>query len=219
MTHWIVDAVSGMGPIGVALLMFVENLFPPIPSEMVVPLAGYLTVKGKMSIFGVIVAAVLGSVAGQLLLYALARRMGEAKFRDWVGRHGRWVTLTPGEVDRTAKWLHDKGSWTVAVGRVIPGVRSLISIPAGLSGMPLAPFLAYTIAGTTVWTVALAYAGRFLGSRFESIDRYLGPVAWIVVGLAVALYLYRVVTHKGAEDGKPVKSGPSSPGQTSQSRL
>ena len=119
-----------------------------------------------------------------------------------MGRHGRWVTLTPGEVDRAAKWLHDKGGWTVAVGRPFPGVRSLISIPAGLSEMPVPQqFLAYTIVGTTIWTVALAYAGRFLGSRFDNIDRYLGPAAWIIVGLAFAIYLYRVLTHKG-EDRK-----------------
>ncbi len=207
MADWIVDAVRSMGLAGVALLMFVENLFPPIPSELIVPLAGYLSVNGKMSILGVIAAAVAGSVAGQFALYAVARRLGEERFRDWVARHGRWVTLTPEEVDRAAKWLHDKGGWTVAVGRLIPGVRSVISIPAGLSEMPVAPFLAYTIAGTTAWTAALAYAGRFLGSRFEDIDRYLGPATWIVIGLAVAVYAYRVATHKGESRGRQPAPG------------
>ena len=117
------------------------------------------------------------------------------------------MTLTPDEVDRAAKWLHDKGGWTVAVGRLIPGVRSLISIPAGLSEMPVPPFLAYTIVGTPDRTVALAYAGRLLGSRFDNIYRYLGPAAWIIVGLAFAMISIGSRPTK-ARTGRRINAGP-----------
>jgi membrane protein DedA with SNARE-associated domain len=203
MGNWIVDAVSSMGYAGIAFLMFLENLFPPIPSELIMPLGGYLSLKGEMNIFGVIVAGALGSLAGQSLLYFVARKLGEERVRDWVGRHGRWVTLSPQDVDKSTKWFHDHGGKAVLFGRMIPGVRSLISIPAGLGEMPAHKFLLYTAAGATLWSAVLAFAGRFLGSQFKDVDRYLSPITWGILGLAVAIYLYRVATYRAEPAGKP----------------
>jgi membrane protein DedA with SNARE-associated domain len=203
MSSWIVDAVSSMGYMGIAFLMFLENVFPPIPSEIIMPLAGYLTTQGRLGIVPVIVAGTVGSVAGQYFLYWVARRLGERRVRDWVGRHGRWVAVSPEEVDGAARWLHGKGGWAILVGRLIPGIRSLISIPAGLAGMPLPAFLLYTVSGTTLWTAALAFAGRVLGSQFKDVEQYLSPVSWGVIGLAVVMYLYRVITYKPSDRRPP----------------
>jgi membrane protein DedA with SNARE-associated domain len=196
MGNWIVDAVSGMGYLGIVLLMLVENIFPPIPSELVMPLGGYLSVEGKMNIWGVVAAGVIGSVAGQTLLYLMARKLGEEKVRDWVGRHGRWVTISPEEVDKSTKWFHDHGGKAVMFGRMIPGVRSLISIPAGLGEMPIGKFLIFTTLGGILWAGVLACAGYFLGSRFENVERFLSPATWIILGITFTIYLYRVVTYR-----------------------
>ncbi|MGV3614055.1 MAG: DedA family protein [Fimbriimonas sp.] len=195
MSSWIVDAVSSTGYFGIALLMFIENLIPPIPSEMIVPLGGYLASQGKLSLPLVIVAGTAGSVAGQAFLYFLARKLGEERVRDWVDRHGRWVAISGDEVDRATKWFHDRGGWAVMLGRLVPGVRSLISVPAGLGKMALPAFLAYTTVGTAVWTAALAFLGLWLGSRFQEVDRYLDFATWGILGLAAAVYLYRVATY------------------------
>ncbi|RYG25578.1 DedA family protein [bacterium] len=199
MGNWIVNAVSGMGYVGIFFLMLIENIFPPIPSELVMPLGGYLSTQDKMNIWAVIVVGAIGSVAGQTLLYFLARKLGEEKVREWVGKHGRWVTISPQEVDKSTKWFHDHGGRAVLFGRMIPGVRSLISIPAGLGKMPLGKFLLCTALGATLWASVLAYAGYFLGNRFENVERFLSPATWIIVGVTLAIYLYRVVTYRPKE--------------------
>ena len=160
------------------------------------PLGGFLSLTGKMQIWDVIMAGAVGSVAGQTVLYFLARKLGEARLRAWVSRHGRWLTISPEELDRAARWFHDHGGKAVLFGRMMPGVRSLISIPAGIAEMPLGRFIACTLVGATGWTAALAYAGRFLGRRFENVERYLTPFTWVVVGVAGMVYLYRVFTYK-----------------------
>ncbi len=194
MSNWIVDAVGSMGYWGIALLMFLENVVPPIPSELIMPLAGYLTTKGQSHLWGVVLAGVVGSVAGQTWLHAIARKMGERRVRDWVDRHGSWAAVSGDEIDRAAKWFQEHGGWAVLFGRLVPGLRSLVSIPAGLAEMSLPKFLACTTVGTTLWTGILAVVGRWLGSQFGNVERYLSPVSWVILGLAVAAYVYRVLS-------------------------
>lgn len=194
MFDWIVDVLARSSYLGVALLMLAENLFPPIPSELIMPLAGFVAARGDMSLPGVIAAGTLGSVLGALPWYWLGRRYGADRLRKLAGRHGRWLTVSPADVDRARTWFDRHGRTGVLVGRLVPAVRTLISVPAGLAAMPMIPFLVYSTIGTLVWTTLLAGAGYWLQDRYEQVSIYLDPVSKIVVGLIVLTYIYRLVT-------------------------
>lgn len=196
MKSFILDAVGGLGELGVALLMLLENVFPPIPSELIMPLAGYLSSQDRLSFPGAIIAGTIGSFAGAVLWYVLGRRLGRDGLRRWVERRGHWVGLTPEDVDRSSDWFRRHGTLAVLLGRLVPGVRSFISLPAGVGKMAVAPFLALTFLGSAIWVAALAFIGRLLGQNFESVDRYLGPVSWVVFGVLLALYLRRIWQHR-----------------------
>lgn len=194
MFNWIVDILARAGYVGVALLMLAENLFPPIPSELIMPLAGFVAARGDLSLAGVIAAGTIGSVLGALPWYWLGRRYGPDRLRALAGRHGRWLTVSPNDVDRARAWFDRRGRIGVLVGRLVPAVRTLISVPAGLAAMPLVPFLIYSTVGTLLWTSLLAAAGYWLQDRYEDVSAYLDPVSKGVVGLIVLIYLYRLVT-------------------------
>ena len=194
MAEWITGWMNGGGYLTVGLLMLLENVFPPIPSEVVMPLAGYGALGAGRSLIGVIAAGTLGSVAGALLWYYVGVWVGQARLRSFAARHGRWLTLTPREVDAADAWFDRWGGWAVFIGRMVPGVRTLISVPAGMSGMGLGRFLAFTTLGSLVWTGALALAGWWLGGAHGAVADYIAPVSNLVIAGAVAIYLYRVVT-------------------------
>ena len=194
MFDWIVSFLESTGPLGVALLMFAENVFPPIPSELVMPLAGFSAARGDMSLVVTILAGGVGSIAGAGLYYWLGYKLGAARIERLAARHGRWLTLTPKEVRGAEDWFRRHGRAAVLIGRLVPGVRTLISVPAGVAGMRLAPFLLYSTIGTLAWTSLLAGAGYLLESRYELVSQWLNPVSNVVVGALVAWYLYRVAT-------------------------
>ena len=199
MGDWITNTIKSMGYGGVFLLTLLETVFPPIPSELIMPLAGYLVSEGKMTLAGAVAAGTAGSVLGALVLYWLGRWLGEERLKNFADRHGRWLTLSRSEIERASEWFRRHGGWAVFVCRLIPGLRSLISIPAGINGMNVWRFLLYTVLGTAVWTGALVYVGFVLGSQFEQVERWLGPVSKVVLGVLVVWYLWRVATHKGRE--------------------
>ena len=194
MFDWIVSLVESTGYLGVAFLMFAENVFPPIPSELIMPLAGFSAARGEMNIVAVVLSGTAGSLAGLSLWYYAGRRLGIARLKALSARHGRWLTLSPGDVDRANDWFHRHGPAAVFFGRLVPAVRTLISVPAGVSGMGLAPFLAWSAAGTLIWSSLLAGAGYLLEGQYERVAAYLDPVSNVVAGLLVAYYLWRVVT-------------------------
>jgi membrane protein DedA with SNARE-associated domain len=193
MLDWITNLVRGMGAPGVGLLMFLENVFPPIPSEVIMPLAGFVAEQGGLNFWAAVVAGGVGSLVGATGWYWVGRSVGERRLRAWVDRHGRWLTLSGGDVDTAKHWFERHGGFAVFVGRLVPGVRTLISVPAGFAAMPLLPFLLYSAAGTALWTVALAVAGRMLGSQYERVSRVLEPAGAVVLALIAALYAVRVV--------------------------
>src|SRR3546814_2039510 len=127
--------------------MLAENVFPPIPSEVILPLAGYTAAQGRGSLWVVAIAGTLGSAAGAVLWYYVGRWIGIERLKRFASRHGRWLTLTPGEVDHVDRWFDRYGRWAVLFGRMVPGVRTLLSVPAGVSGMPLGPFFVSTLTG------------------------------------------------------------------------
>lgn len=190
--------ISSTGYFGIALLMFVENVFPPIPSEVIMPLAGYMVTRDQLSLAGVIVAGTVGTVLGALPLYYLGRGIGGERLGEFADAHGRWLTLSRGDLERAERWFDRHGGAAVLFCRLVPGVRSLISIPAGVGRMKMVPFLAYTTAGSAVWTALLACAGYSLGNGFGKVDEYLDPASWAVLGGIVLIYVVRVLRHKGA---------------------
>lgn len=193
-SDWIVDVIHQGGYLGVAALMFAENIFPPIPSEVVMPVAGLAASRGDLALGAVIAAGTAGALAGQLFWYWLGYRIGEEGLKAFAARHGRWITMTPRDIDRADAWFDRHGAKAVFIGRMIPGVRTLISLPAGLSEMPLRRFLVSSAIGTTAWTAALASAGYTLGEQFEGVSTRIGPVSTGVLLGVAGWYLYRVLT-------------------------
>lgn len=198
MATWVLNLVARTGYGGLVLLMILENVFPPIPSEIILPLGGYLAQQGRLTLPGVVVAGTLGAVLGTLPLYWLGRSIGEERLRTLVNRHGRWLALSCADLDRATTWFQRRGRWAVALGRLVPGIRSLISIPAGIQRMPLWAFVGSTALGSAVWTAALAGAGFALGSRFKQVGQWLDPVTWVVLGGLALAYGWRVVRWKKA---------------------
>lgn len=192
MSSWVIDMVQAGGYLGIVLLMTIENVFPPIPSELIMPLAGYLAASGDMTLYGVIAAGTGGSVAGALVLYYAGARIGNERLERFVERHGRWLTISPTDLQSAQGWFDRHGALAVFLCRLIPGIRSLISIPAGMSGMRPIVFLAVSIAGTAAWSALLATLGYFLEENFSSVERYIGWVTWAVVAAIVLWYVLRV---------------------------
>ena len=194
-SSWVLDCIRSLGYAGIALLMCLENLFPPIPSELIMPLAGVLAGEGNVSLAGAIAAGSAGSLAGQSAWFWLGRRVGERRLRQLAERHGRWLAMSPEDLDRARDWLRRHGALSLMVGRLVPTVRTLISLPAGMAGIPLWQFLVYSAVGTSVWTAALAGAGYLLRARFTRINDVLGPVSTAIVLAIVVWYVYRVATY------------------------
>ena len=192
MFDWIMG-FQKMGTLGIVLLMFAENVFPPIPSELIMPLAGFSAARGERNLLVVIIAGSIGSLFGALLWYYIGKKIGVERLERWAAKHGRWLTLSPKEVDQACGWFYRHGGKAVFIGRLIPAVRTLISVPAGIAGMPLASFLLYSAAGTILWTTLLAAAGYFLESQYDKVAGWMNPVSNVVIGLIVLGYLYRVV--------------------------
>ncbi|RYD73742.1 MAG: DedA family protein [Verrucomicrobiaceae bacterium] len=192
MANWISSWIDQMSYFGVALLMILENVFPPIPSEVILPLCGYLAGQGKMTFWGVILAATIGSVLGQLPLYYLGRYLGTGCLKNWLQKHPL-AAISPGELDKAMKWFERYGSKAVLFCRLVPGLRSLISLPAGICGMKLPKFLLYTVSGTLVWSLLLAWAGWSLGEKRTLVETYLHPISNGVFIILAVLYIWRVV--------------------------
>jgi membrane protein DedA with SNARE-associated domain len=162
-------------------LVLVENLFPPLPSELILPLAGFYVGEGELNFVLAVLAATLGSVAGALILYAIARRGG----RPVVMRFSKILRVTHEDLDKADEWFDRRGSWVVLFGRLVPGARSLVSIPAGLSEMPVARFTLLTTLGSATWNTALIGAGWALGANYEQVGGVIGPIGTAILTLAV----------------------------------
>lgn len=184
--------IDTLGYFGVFVLLLIENLFPPLPSEVVAPFCGYAAARGELNIWGVIAAAVLGSMVGQLPWYYAGRVLGQRRIETLAAHYGRWLTVTPHEVRRVFAWFNRYGAVSVFFGRMVPAVRAVISLPAGIAEMPFGKFLAYSLAGTTIWMGGLAYAGYVLGQNYELVEEYMGPGTKVVVALIVLIYLVRL---------------------------
>jgi membrane protein DedA with SNARE-associated domain len=192
MAIWITEIMTTLGYLGIGLLMFLENLFPPIPSELIMPLAGFTVAQGEMQLIPAILAGVSGTVLGALPWYYIGKLISETRLADWIDRYGGWLGLSAKDIHRAKAWFDRHGSQAVFFGRLVPGVRTLISLPAGIDAMPLQPFLLYSTAGTLIWTTFLTLAGYFLGENYSLVEQYLGPIAKFVLlalGLGFVVWL------------------------------
>lgn len=194
MTQWITDLIERLGYLGIAALMFLENLFPPLPSEVIMPLSGFTAADGRLNIYGVIAAGTVGTVLGAIFWYSVAKRLGEDGLKQWAGRHGRWITLSPDDIEKLDRWFDKHGGWAVPIGHLVPGIRTLISIPAGVFGMGIKRFVLLTTLGAGVWTALLGGAGYWLGGQYEQVERYLGPASTAIMATILVWYVYRVAT-------------------------
>lgn len=202
MFDFIVDAMGTGGWFAVTFLMFFENVFPPIPSELVMPLAGFSAARGDMVLWVAIVAGTVGSVAGALLWYWIGLKVGSDRLHRFADRHGRWLTIDGSDIDRATGWFQRHGGAAVFFGRMIPGVRTFISVPAGVARMPMLPFLAYSTAGSALWTAALAWLGYVLQSQYDKVSGWLDPVTWVVIAALVGTYLWRLIRGKGRKTSR-----------------
>jgi membrane protein DedA with SNARE-associated domain len=192
MFAWIIDFVVRGGYLGLVLLMFVENVFPPIPSELIMPLAGFSAAQGKLSIFLAILAGTAGSVGGALFWFGVGRFIGASRLKHFAAKHGRLLTLSVDEVDQAHRWFNRHGAKAVFLGRLIPTVRSLISVPAGVVNMPLKTFVMWTTLGSFAWTALLAGAGYLLQREYRLVADILDPISMLILVLILAYYSYRV---------------------------
>jgi membrane protein DedA with SNARE-associated domain len=189
------DLVNSMGYAGLVVLMAVEHVFPPIPSEVVLPLAGFEVARGNLSFAGALAAATAGSLLGASLLYALARRGG----RPLVLRLRSVLRLTEEDLDRAERRFERHSAWIVVLGRMVPGIRSAVSVPPGLLRMPFRRYLALTLLGSLIWNAALIVAGQQLGSRWEDVGKVVGPVAhWVLIAIVPLLLVAWIVRRRRA---------------------
>ncbi len=193
MTEFAIGLIRWGGYWGIALLMCLENVVPPIPSEVIMGLGGLAVARGDMAMTPLIIAGTFGTVLGNLFWYEAGRRMGYRRLRPMVGRWGRWLTLHWSDVERLNSYFSKRGALTVFLFRFLPTFRTMISLPAGMLEMPRTKFLTYTTLGSAIWNAFLAGAGYFLGRNFSEIDRYLNPIGIAFIILLVGGYIWRVI--------------------------
>lgn len=204
LSEWILMVMDKLGLVGVALMMFLENVFPPIPSELIMPAAGFAAAIGEFSLISVIIAGTIGSVLGALPLYYLGSRLDETRLIRLTERYGKYLLITPKDIISAQAWFDRHGKTVVFFGRMIPAIRSLISIPAGMARMSLLPFLMLTAMGSMIWSALLAYAGFVLGANYKKVGIYIESVSHYVVLLMVLIFSYllyrRIKTVWGKHD-------------------
>jgi membrane protein DedA with SNARE-associated domain len=187
------ELISKGGYPGIVLLTFLETIFPPLPSELFMPLAGYVASRGTLSLPGVIAAGTMGSLAGAWFWYAVGRAIGLDRARELAAHHGRWLTLHPRDIDRGNAWFERYGGAVVLFGRMMPAIRSVVSVPAGIAHMPMARFLALSAVGTVIWTSLLMTAGYKLGADYGRVATWAEPFSNLVIAFLIGIYVVRLI--------------------------
>ncbi len=195
---WVQDVINQFGYFGVALLVVIENVFPPIPSEIVLPFAGFVAQQGAgaaqsdTSVIGMMIAATVGSVVGALILYFTSAAIGPDRLRAFVEKFGKWFGVKPADLVRAEAWFDRRSFVAVLVGRCVPLIRSIVSIPAGFRRMKLSSFVVLTAIGSAVWNIALIGAGAVLKDQWDRVGDYVGVFQWVVI-LAIVVFVVRFV--------------------------
>ena len=188
-SEWVLVIMAKFGYLGIIFAMFAENVFPPIPSEVIMPAAGFAVARGDLNLLLVIVSGTLGSVLGALPLYYFGSLFNKQRLIDFTEKYGKYVFVKPDDVISADDWFNKHGKKAVFFGRMVPGIRSLISIPAGMNKMPLLPFIILTTAGAAIWTTLLTLAGYHFGQNYEVIEKFLAPYSKIFLGAAIVIVI------------------------------
>jgi membrane protein DedA with SNARE-associated domain len=191
----IINIINSFGYFGIFLLIAIENVFPPIPSEVILLFGGFMATYSSMTIIGVIIASTLGSLLGAIILYYIGKILNKRKLKKIIrGKTGKILRLTPKDIDNADKWFDKKGNKTVFFCRFIPLIRSLISIPAGMSEMPMKTFLIYTALGSAIWNTVLTIIGSIVGEKWPTIVKILDKYSNIVVIILILLISIIIIT-------------------------
>jgi len=196
MSDWVVRLIEQSGYLGVGFLMFLETIFPPIPSEVIMPVAGVAAAQGKLGIIPVIASGTAGAMLGNMVWYLAARALGIHRLKPVIDNYGRWLTISWPEVERAQRWVAAHGMAFVFFGRLVPTIRSLVSVPAGLLRLRFKTFFIASLLGTAVWTALLAGAGYKLQENVSEVGRLIGPASNAVLVVLAAGYLWRLWTHR-----------------------
>ena len=191
-----VETNQWIGYGAILLAMFLENLIPPIPSELIMPLGGFYVSQGQLDFFPVVLAGLIGTVIGAMPWYGIGRLVNEERLEKWLEKNGRWIGINPQELARSRKWFNRYGVSLVFWGRFLPGIRTLISVPAGVELMPITPFLIWTTAGSLIWTLFLTITGFILGDNYGNIEKWISPfssIFKIIIILFISLALITVI--------------------------
>ena len=194
LASWAVDVIDKLGYLGLYLILVLENVFPPIPSEAVLPLAGYNSSRGDMNYFIALVVSTAGAVSGALILYWFGDWFGETRVRWLIRKFGKWFAISEQDFDTAGEWFDRRGNLAVLVCRCVPIVRSIVSIPAGIRRMPLIPFVIYSAIGSGIWNAVLIGLGWIVGDNWEEIEDYVGYLQYVVIVLVIgvaALYIWK----------------------------
>lgn len=194
MTEFILNLIAWGGYVGIFILMTLENVFPPLPSEVIMGFGGMAVARGDMDMTPLLIVATTGTTLGNVFWYGVGRWIGIARIRPFVERHGRWLTLTWDDVEKLDRFFRRHGLWVVFFFRFLPTFRTMISLPAGMARMGMPRFLLATFVGSAIWNAVLAYAGLLLGSQFQQLQVYVGPVAIGTSVVAAVIWAYRVAT-------------------------
>ena len=193
MENWIIEIMNSYGYIGILFLIALENIFPPIPSEVILTFSGFLTTTSDVTVLGVIIFSTLGSVVGAIILYGIGRILDVERLEKIVERWGHLLRLTKKDIQKADAWFRRIGVWAVLIGRLVPLVRSLISIPAGMARMNFSIFLFFTTIGSLIWNSVLVNLGAALGSSWDTIAEYIETYSHIVVILLAVLFMLFIV--------------------------
>ncbi|MET7670152.1 DedA family protein [Micromonospora luteifusca] len=208
LTGWVASVIEVMGPVGVALLVALESIVPPIPSEIVLALAGFLAHEGQFNVVVVVLAATAGSLVGALVLYWLGAALGEERLKRWLDR----IPLVDSDdLEKADRWFERHGRWAVLIGRVVPVVRSLVSVPAGANRMPLGEFILLTTIGSGVWNGLIVGAGYALGNQWQNVARYSDwfnyAIVAVFVVMAASWVIRKIRRRRKRDDRRSVTAG------------
>ncbi|SDD59016.1 membrane protein DedA, SNARE-associated domain [Paenibacillus sp. UNCCL117] len=207
MQNWITAFMEQYGYAGILFMIALENVFPPIPSEVVLTFGGFMTTTSELTVAGVVAAATAGSVLGAVILYAIGRILDVERLESIVDRWGGWLRVTKDDIRKADAWFDKYGYWTVLFCRMIPLIRSLISIPAGMSGMNFWMFLLFTTIGTFIWNIVLVSVGAAVGDSWEQIVHMMdvyANIAYALIALGLLAVLYMLLRRRRGA-GKPRK--------------
>lgn len=205
LTGWVAGVIDSLGAVGVALLVALESIIPPIPSEIVLAMAGYLAAEGRFNVALIVLAATAGSLLGALVLYWLGAALGEERLKRWLDH----IPLVDREdLEKADRWFERHGRWAVLIGRVVPVVRSLVSVPAGANRLPLGEFVLLTTIGSGVWNGLLVGLGFALGSRWQEVGRYSDWFNYAIFAIfAVMIASWAVKKVRRRRDRRSVTAG------------